>query len=340
MEELTYNYASVKTLFNITESRDTFYAKADDDNSEIPPSQKKGNGYRYWDLNSLAQIGEKYPILESPKSKEAVVISFYVSKGGGSHKTTDALNLAGYLGIKGKKVLVIGLDFQLNISKKLGIDNSTSKVKETNQFYPGIAEVLIDKQDINKAVFETPLPNVYIIPESSNLVRLEAWLVSQVRREEKITKTIEPLKKDFDAIIIDNNPSWSQLSIGSLFACDANVASIGVDSNSIEALPQFFDTLEQCEIALTENILVAGMTENNAIKKQVYGHVKKHFSDILTPRGIRKTTIVDEANALHLPVFLYKPREKVSEDYLEVCEDIWLRSVAAKDKNDNNRKIQ
>jgi chromosome partitioning protein len=333
------NFSQLKSLFDITDSRDTFYDLADI-GKEIPKPIRKSHGYRFWPVEALPEISKRYKVLSETSSGIAPIINFYLSKGGGSHKTTDAYNFSCYMGMMGKKVLVLGLDFQLNISKKFGINNSVSNIKQTGEYYAGIYEVLEQGTDIKDVVAETTMPNVFLIPESSNLVRLEAWLVGQIRREEKLSNALEPLRDYFDVIVIDNNPSWSQLSISSLCACDVNVASIGLDSNSNEALPQFFETLEASGIAPRDIILAGGMFEKTILKKQLKEFIKENYGTMFAETIIRKSTIVDEANAKHLPVFIYKPKEKVSEDYLNLCEEIWDRAVIATDLNNGIEQTQ
>ncbi len=332
--ESLYNFSAITQIFGITESRDTFYSKAEK-GEEIPhPIKTNQQGYRYWNINHLAIIGEKYSPLSSTKSKEAPIVNFYVSKGGGSHKTTDAFNFATFLGIHGKRVLVVGLDFQMNISRKFDINNSKSAIESSGKVYKSMYDVLANGQNIEEAIYQTSFPNVCIIPESSNLVRLEAWLLSETHREYKIKKILDPLRKEFDAIIIDNNPSWSQLSVNALFACDINIASIGIDSNTLEALPQFFDTLDDAKINLKENILVLGMTETNAFKTQSKKHIRKTFGAICLDSDIRKSPKIDEANQRHLPVILHDPKSPVADDYRKVCTEIWSRAIEVKNQTD------
>ena len=333
-QESLYNFSAITQIFGLTESRDTFYSKAEK-GDEIPsPIKTNQQGYRYWNIKHLAIIGEKYSNLTSTKSKEAPIVNFYVSKGGGSHKTTDAFNFATFLGIHGKRVLVVGLDFQMNISRKFNINNSKSAIENSGKVYKSMYDILANGCNIEEAIYQTNFPNVCIIPESSNLVRLEAWLLSETHREYKIKNILDPLRKEFDVIIIDNNPSWSQLSVNALFSCDVNIASIGIDSNTLEALPQFFDTLEDAKINLKENILVLGMTETNAFKAQSKNYIRKTFGDICLDSDIRKSPRIDEANALHLPVILHDPKSPVADDYRKVCTEIWSRAVEVKNQTD------
>lgn len=333
-KETLFNFSTIKDIFEITEARDTFYSRAEK-GDEIPsPTKTNKQGYRYWNISDLAVIGERYSKLPKTNSNLAPIINFYVSKGGGSHKTTDAFNVATFLGMHGKKVLVVGLDFQMNITRKFNIDNSKSAIQATGLVYNSMYDILANDLLPEEAIYETSFPNVWIIPESSNLVRLEAWLIGKTKREYKVKQILDNLRKEFDAIIIDNNPSWSQLCVNALFACDINIASIGADSNTLEALPQFFDTLEDAEIDLPENVLVLGMTENNSFKAQSKNFIKKTFGDICLDSDIRKSPRVDEANFHHLPVILHDPKSPVADDYKKVCTEIWSKAVDIKNNID------
>lgn len=326
-QNVELNFAALKQIFNITDSRDMFYDLAEK-GVELPKPMRKENGYRFWTADKLPAIAKRYSDIPANNGRTPI-INFYVTKGGGSHKTTDAFTFASFLGIFGRRVLVIDLDFQINITRKLGIDNSIGSIRATGEYYRGMYEVLNDAIDckIEDAIVETRMPNVSLIPASVNLVKLEAWLIGQPKREQILSKTLESIRDHYDAIVIDNNPSWSQLSSSSLFACDLNVASIGLDANTQEALPQFFETMEMTGTMPKDLMLAQGFYEKTALKKQIQETIKRIYPDNVSQAFIRKSTAVDEANMFDLPVFLYKPKENASEDYLQLCEEIWTRAV-------------
>lgn len=331
--EKTYSWKDLKQIFDISEDRNTFVSNSE--KGVIPKYHRGKNNYRVWDLKDLPDIGRVYSrdTVFSKRAEKAPVINIYVSKGGGSHKTTTTFNLAGNLAINGLKVLVIDLDFQMNITKKLGIDNLRSTIESGGYFYEGLAEVLINgNKGIEEVICSTTIPGIDLIPASSNLVRLESWLVSQVKREHKISKIIEPLKSKYDVIVIDNNPSWSQLSINALFACDLNIASIGIDSNTIEALPQFFETIEYAEIDLADQVLLCGHDESTSLKSEIRDTIEGEYEGFVCKNTIRKSVKVDEANLNHLPVILYEPKNQASDDFKKVTAEIWVRAIKAANK--------
>ncbi|MBF0316165.1 MAG: ParA family protein [Oligoflexia bacterium] len=325
-----YTMELIKRMLDIEVSRATFYSW--EERGEIPNTVgRKENERRSWSIESVAEIGKKMTPLATPENNNsAVVISIYLSKGGGSTKTTFAHNFAKYLALHGKKVLLVPLDFQLNLSKKFGIDNSPDRVEKTGEFYMGLYEA-ITKQDthINDVVIKTRFPNIDIIPESDNLITLEFWLNAQAFREKVFRKALQPLIKEYDVVIFDNNPSWDTIRLNSICASDFLIAPIGADSESSNTLSRFLQTLnKQLDgYAFKDLIFIPSLTESNVLKKEIVNEYRTKYPLLFTANDIRKCTRVDEANALNLSVFEYCPKHPVAEDYKKVCAEVWTRIV-------------
>lgn len=324
-----FSFKSIQQILDIGLTRDVFYGM--EKKGEIPSSLRKesNDSFRYWDTHSLALLGAQFSPLASPKINKGIIICNYLSKGGGSFKTTLVLNFAKFLAFRGKKILLVPLDFQMNLSKKFGFNNSLYNQKETGNFYPGITEVVSKKAHIEDVIYQTSFPNIDIIPESKNLISCEVSLLSMSFRERVIKEILTPLKSHYDAIIIDNNPSWSSLSFGALCASDVNVAAIGIDSNSHESIRDFIESLnEQLRgLILKDQIFVAGHMENNAVKQAILNDYQSTYRESFLKNNIRKSTIVDEANASGLSVFEYAPKSAVTDDYKRACYELWDRIV-------------
>lgn len=326
-----FNFNSIQQILDINVSRDAFYNL--EKKGEIPLSLRKESNdrYRYWNTHSLAEIGSKLSPLLSPNTKKGVIVCNYLSKGGGSFKTTLVLNFSKFLALHGKKILLVPLDFQMNLSKKFGFNNSIYQQKETGEFYPGINEVILKKARVEDVINKTNFPNIDIIPESKNLIACEVSLLSMSFRERVIKELLEPLTATYDAIILDNNPSWSSLSFGALCASDINVAAIGIDSNSHESIGDFIESInEQLRgLVLKDQIFIAGHMENNAVKHAILNDYQLSYGSSFLKNNIRKSTIVDEANASGLSVFEYSPKATVTDDFKRTCHELWDRIVSS-----------
>ena len=300
MEEQQYfNFNQVKLILNHDFTKDSFYKM--ERKNEIPKATRRGSSYRYWTIQNIAEIGEKFRTLSKlDDHKKPLKMSFYLTKGGGSHKSTTAFNLARYYALMGVKTLLVPLDFQMNMSKRLGMDNTPSVIKSRGSYFKGLFECFDSNLDVRKVIYKTGFPNIDIIPESRQLVRLEVLLNSiSYSRETALKKLLEPIKKEYELIIFDNNPNWNILSVNSIVAADILVSPIGCDSNSLDTIELFNSTIDDQlkGLKIADRVFIAGFTENNALKKQILEIYHDNYNSYFLRSDIRKSTSVDEANA-------------------------------------------
>ena len=132
---------------------------------------------------------------------------------GGVGKTTICINLAEALVRRNKRVLLIDLDPQFNLSYFYLGD------KITNYEDKNIGHVLIGKVGIEDSIIEIK-DKLYLIPSYLNLSVREIELISTYNRERKLLRQIEKIRDYFDFIIIDNPPSLGIFLVNSLVASD------------------------------------------------------------------------------------------------------------------------
>lgn len=328
MIEQGFTFKDITNIFRTNLSRSGLVKL--EKSGKIPEASRvqRGNSpYRYWNVSDLPLIGSQLSKLPSTGTTEIVTV--YISKGGGSFKSTFVWNFSRWLGLHGKKILVVPLDQQLNQSFLNNVDNSFETVSETRSFLPGISDILMKGVPIKKTIIPTTLPNIHIIPESPILIELELWLSSQNFREQLIAKAIEPIKKEYDVIIFDTAPSWGNLVSNAVIASSHLISPIGVDLMSYKTLPVFLQMIKKFCSAAKHNFdnifLVPGFVDNSRLCQQVLGAYQQNYPDIFTVSNIRRSTSVPEALNAGLSIFEFAGKAPVADDYWNVCDELWSK---------------
>ena len=131
---------------------------------------------------------------------------------GGVGKSTTVVNLAAYLGSRGKKVLCVDMDAQGNATTGFGVHKKELKCSSY--------EVLTGKADIDQAIVQTEAENVSLLPATADLAGAETELVSMENRFIRLKMQLLTVRDQFDFILIDCPPALGQLTLNGMTACD------------------------------------------------------------------------------------------------------------------------
>ena len=238
---------------------------------------------------------------------------------GGVGKTTTAVNLSSCLAVKGKKVLIIDIDPQGNTSSGLGVDKTSIDTS--------IYDVIINNIPINDTFIETKIDNLLISPSNIQLAGAEVELVSVISRETRLKFAIEPIRSDFDFIIIDCPPSLGLITVNALTAADTILVPIQCEYYALEGLSQLMNTVKIVQKHLNPSLKVEGVVltmfdARTNLSIQVVDEVKKYFGNkvyrTIIPRNVR----LSEAPSYGLPIILYDSKSKGAECYMELAGEV------------------
>ncbi|MFH0855572.1 MAG: AAA family ATPase [Candidatus Omnitrophota bacterium] len=238
---------------------------------------------------------------------------------GGTGKTTSAINIAVFLAVAGKKVMLIDLDPQANATSGSGI-NKHSVIKSTYH-------VLLEELDIKDALEPTAVPNLLIAPSNLDLTGAEVELVGSLGREYRLKKALEKVKPEFDFIIIDSPPSLGLLTINGLCAADSVLIPVQCEYYALEGLTQLNNTIRLVKDNINPGLAIEGVLLTMAdfrtnltkeVIQEVRGHFKGKVYDTVIPRNIRLT----EAPSFGKPIFLYDKDSLGAQKYKELCQEI------------------
>ncbi|MBQ0017764.1 MAG: ParA family protein [Clostridiales bacterium] len=247
---------------------------------------------------------------------------------GGVGKTTTNINLGACLAQKGKKVLMIDIDPQGNTTSGIGIRKRT--LKQT------LYDVLIDDTvAIKKVILPTKTENLFIIPASVDLAGAEVELANLERREGRLKRVIDEVKKDYDYILVDCPPSLGILTINSLTAVDSVLIPIQCEFYALEGVSQLISTVELVKKNMNPNLYIEGvvlsMFDGRTILSQaVVEEVKNFFGKIMFDTIIPRNVRLAEAPSYGVPIISYDPSAAGAKAYQAFTKEFLEREKARK----------
>lgn len=237
---------------------------------------------------------------------------------GGVGKSTTVVNLAAYLGSRGKKVLCIDVDAQGNTTSGYGIKKKS--VKST------VYEVLMGKTRIQEAIIETVFKNVSVVSSTSDLAGADIELVDLDNRSNRLKMQVLTCKMDYDYIFIDCPPSLSLLTLNALCAADTVLIPLQCEFYSLEGLSQLVETIRLVRQRYNptldiEGILFTMFDGRLNLTQQVVSEVKKHFPKKMYKTVIPRNVRLSEAPSFGKPVMYYDKSSKGAEAYEELGKE-------------------
>ena len=271
------------------------------------------------------------------------VITFATLKGGAG-KTMNLFNLAGIVAARGKKVLLIDVDPQCNLSANCGIDVADMGFTTFKDIF---AKYRASEQPKTKdVIIEHPisgLDNLDIIPSSILLFNVEEDITLLEGRtkilKSFITRNEKALDK-YDYIFLDTNPSMSVFNINAFYVADAIIISTDVSSNSISGAELFcglWDAKreqinETAEVRKKDNIealLIGNFSARSNLSKELldYVHTANFSKDIVLDTIIPATVQLKDTEVSHKPINLLHKGDKAHQAYENLADELTRKGI-------------
>ena len=258
--------------------------------------------------------------------KEKPTVIAVVNQKGGTAKTTTVENLGIGLAREGKKVLLVDTDPQGSLTISLG--------------YPRPDELEITLFDLlNKTINEDSVSagegilhqaeGIDLIPANISLAGLEVALVNTMNRERILKQFLEPVKGNYDYLLLDCMPSLGMLTVNALAAADAALVPVQANYLSAKGLEQLLQTINKVKRQINPKLRIEGILltmvdgrtnygrEISSLIRDTYGgHIKIFKSEI--PRSVRAAEISAEGKSL----FLHDPKGKVAAAYQNLTKEL------------------
>ncbi len=241
---------------------------------------------------------------------------------GGVGKTTTAVNLGAALAELGRQTLLLDLDPQANATSALGFDK--------RRMEKSIYEAMIGQADAASVVQSTQWSGLSIIPSTIRLAGAEIEMVGLMAREQRLRRIIEPLRGDFDVVLVDCSPSLGLLTVNALTAADGILIPIQCEYLALEALGQLTSTLELIRDNLNPRLHLAGivMTMFDArtnLSQQVVEQVRTHFPNDVFQTVVPRSVRLSEAPSYGQPITAYDPTSRGAAAYRSLATELLPR---------------
>jgi chromosome partitioning protein len=245
---------------------------------------------------------------------------------GGVGKTTSTQNIGAAIGtFTNRKVLLIDLDPQANLSKSFGIYLPLGQSH--------IGSFLLGKRTIQESVITYKGSNIDILPASIELVEEEDTLRRDVRFPFNLIKALEKneAKKIYDFVVIDCPPALSTFTKIALVACDRYYVPLQAEFFSYEGLREFVNYARKIS-AINERIQLGGVfasrfnpNTKNKFNKDLVEAVKNQLKEKFLETYIRENVSLSKAQAKGQHIFEYDKDSHGAKDYYNLTKEIIVR---------------
>lgn len=238
---------------------------------------------------------------------------------GGVGKTTTAINLASSLAASDVKTLLVDCDPQANATSGLGLRKDPDRLSTYH--------LLMAETTGAQAIQQTELKQLWLIPGHKNLIGANLELVEAESREFRLRNAIQPLRDQFEFIVLDCPPALDLLTLNALAAADSVLIPMQAEYFALEGISELLDTVERIRVSLNPELAIEGVVltmfdDRTNLAQQVTEELKKHFGDKLCKTTIPRNVRLAEAPSHGKPVLLYDVRSRGAESYMELAAEI------------------
>ncbi|ROT12104.1 ParA family protein [Muribaculaceae bacterium Isolate-105 (HZI)] len=237
---------------------------------------------------------------------------------GGVGKTTSTASIGDALAILGKRVLLIDLDAQQNLTFTL-----TQNEEPETCVYDALVK-------------DAPLPivkareNLDLVPASLELARAEIDMATKIAREGILKSLLEDYRDKYDYILIDCPPSLGIVTTNALVASDRLYIPLTAEALPMKGLAMLDDVVGEVRRRVNPSLELGGIFftrfNNRNLNKEVVKMIEGRYGDKVFNTKIRENIALAEMPLSGQSIFEYDPKSNGAVDYMELAKEILTKS--------------
>ena len=232
---------------------------------------------------------------------------------GGVGKTTTTLNLGKALSLENKRVLLVDIDPQSNLSQSVGIEDAPVTVYN----------VLCEKA---KLPIHQLAKGFDLIPAGLDLSSAELKLMTDINGYFRLREALIEVADNYDFILIDCPPSLGILTVNALMAAKEVMVIIQSQYLAIKGLQTIMELVVELKKNLNSQLKITGMlltqVNRTVVSKSIVDAIQKEYKEKVFQISIRQNVKITEASTMSQDIFTYDASSMAAEDYKELAKEL------------------
>ncbi len=243
---------------------------------------------------------------------------------GGVGKTTTSVNLAASLAAANQRVLLVDLDPQGNAAMGCGVDKQTVNYSSYH--------LLMEDVPAFQAVIYLPTIGFSVIAGNADLTAAEVNLIHADRKEMRLADALNPIKFQYDFILIDCPPSLNMLTLNAMVAADSLLIPMQCEYYALEGLSALMSTLQNIQSTVNSNLHLEGILrtmydDRNRLTKDVSEQLIRYFGDKVFRTCIPRNIRLAEAPSHGLPALSYDKSSRGTLAYIALANEMLNKEI-------------